>query len=463
MIGASYVDAPITARSSPGLIARASADLRTWPWKAILFLHVVYVAANFSLDLIPYPSDTTVSVDMFVSGSENGMIGRRIAFIALALVSIYSLSRQWRTTLRVKSILGVFMLAYFALAGASYLWADDRGLVMRKLVVMVCVWLGAVWAAVDLKPRGILRFAFVSSMLTTMTAIAIEVGFGRFRPWVGGFRLAGMQHPNDLGQCVAIGVTAAVALAVEIETAAPVYWLAALGGGIGLMMTGSRTSLFSAVAALGVYFAIIALRRRTAAWLVLAGAGLSAVVGLAITVAGYNVASVIVDALSFGRSDSDLKSLTMRTPLWQELISRYISARPLTGYGYASFWTESHIMQLAIGMHGFVYGHSHSGYIEMALSLGLIGAVLHVSTIILAAIREARRFRVMNEPARAFGVAILVALLVGMFGEPLNLNVALMPTFVAMAIIAGAAFVVDTPPTPSIPRYPATNVAPLIF
>jgi O-antigen ligase len=445
VVGANVLAAPRTSTASRGLIARAIADLRTWPWAAILFLHVVYVAANFSLDLIPYPTDTTVSVDMFVAGSENGMIGRRIAFVALALVALVGLARRGRSVLRVRGMLGVLMVAYFALAGASYFWADDSTLVIRKLVLMVCVWLGAIWAAVELRPRGILRFAFVSSMLTTLTAVVIELAAGRFRPWVGGFRLAGMQQPNDLAQCVAIGVVAAVALSVEVENASVLYWIAALGGGIALIMTGSRTSLFAAVAALAVYFAIVSLRRRAVAWFILAGSAVSALGALAITVAGYNVVSVLVNVISLGRNDSDLKSLTMRTPLWQELISRYISARPFSGYGYASFWTERHITQLSIGMHGFVYGHSHSGYIEMALSLGLIGAALHVTTIIWASLREAQSFRVTGKPARAFGAAVLVALLVGMIGEPLNLAVALMPTFVAMAFIAKAAFVIDTP------------------
>ena len=40
------------------------------------------------------------------------------------------------------------------------------------------------------------------------------------------------------------------------------------------------------------------------------------------------------------------KSLTGRMPIWTELM-RYVDRRPLTGYGYESFWTAENIEDLS--------------------------------------------------------------------------------------------------------------------
>ena len=67
-----------------------------------------------------------------------------------------------------------------------------------------------------------------------------------------------------------------------------------------------------------------------------------------------------------GKADT----LTNRVPLWNECLE-YIEQRPWLGYGYDSFWTPHRVF--LISQHqGWEIPHSHNGYIEMLLSLGLI-------------------------------------------------------------------------------------------
>lgn len=72
-------------------------------------------------------------------------------------------------------------------------------------------------------------------------------------------------------------------------------------------------------------------------------------------------------------------TLTGRTDFWPEVI-RSILKRPILGYGYEGFWQAwrgtanpaAHI----INPNGFVPPHSHNGYLEIALALGISGIML---------------------------------------------------------------------------------------
>jgi O-antigen ligase len=69
-------------------------------------------------------------------------------------------------------------------------------------------------------------------------------------------------------------------------------------------------------------------------------------------------------------------SLTGRTNLWTAVMTA-ISRRPLLGYGYDAFWqgVKGESLQAAINA-GWLPIHSHNGYLELALGLGIPGLAL---------------------------------------------------------------------------------------
>jgi O-antigen ligase len=89
---------------------------------------------------------------------------------------------------------------------------------------------------------------------------------------------------------------------------------------------------------------------------------------------------------------------------------------------------------------GTVYFHSHSGYLEMALSIGVIGAAVHVLTLILGTKSQLKDYLDFGNQGNAFGAALLVTLMVSMFTEPTNMSSYLMPTFLDMAFLMQSAF-----------------------
>ena len=77
-----------------------------------------------------------------------------------------------------------------------------------------------------------------------------------------------------------------------------------------------------------------------------------------------------------GRADSDVASLTGRTDLWAVLWD-YAMQRPVTGFGYGTFWTLDRISDVAGRIH-WIPWQAHSAYLEVLLGLGLVGCVLYV-------------------------------------------------------------------------------------
>lgn len=72
-----------------------------------------------------------------------------------------------------------------------------------------------------------------------------------------------------------------------------------------------------------------------------------------------------------------------RVPLWNILIAQ-IMDKPFLGYGFHGFW-ENHRMDVLYEMYqkGYTWagGHAHSGFVETALSLGIVGLILFLCSV----------------------------------------------------------------------------------
>jgi O-antigen ligase len=84
--------------------------------------------------------------------------------------------------------------------------------------------------------------------------------------------------------------------------------------------------------------------------------------------------------LLLGRTESNVSTLTNRTPIWSELFD-YAIDRPFTGYGYNSFWNPDHIGNMTF-IKGWGIATAHSAYLDVQLSLGIIGLAVYVLVFI---------------------------------------------------------------------------------
>jgi len=135
-----------------------------------------------------------------------------------------------------------------------------------------------------------------------------------------------------------------------------------------LILSRSATSLVSLCGAILIVHAYQKLRRhmRVPLGIVLLG------IGGAVMLAGIIIADDGILASFLGRS----ADLTGRTELWNYVISM-ILRRPLLGYGYSGFWGGASVESTNIARDiGWAPQYSHNGYLELVLSLGVVGFVL---------------------------------------------------------------------------------------
>ena len=135
-----------------------------------------------------------------------------------------------------------------------------------------------------------------------------------------------------------------------------------------LILSRSATSLISLCAAILIVQAYQKIRRSMRVPL---GVVLIGIAG-AVVVAGIIMADDTLLSSILGRSTD----LTGRTELWS-LVTGMILKRPLFGYGYSSFWQGASPESLDIARHiGWAPEYSHNGYLELALSIGIVGLLL---------------------------------------------------------------------------------------
>jgi O-antigen ligase len=81
-------------------------------------------------------------------------------------------------------------------------------------------------------------------------------------------------------------------------------------------------------------------------------------------------------------------TFTGRVDIWTFAIQA-LQARLLTGYGFSAFWGGSSIQNLPQGMEWAEFAsHSHNGYLDTALTMGLPGLALLIAVLVFGPLRD---------------------------------------------------------------------------
>jgi O-antigen ligase len=81
-------------------------------------------------------------------------------------------------------------------------------------------------------------------------------------------------------------------------------------------------------------------------------------------------------------------SFTGRTDIWTFGLQA-AQLKPWTGYGFSSFWGSSAVRNLPQGMEwAATAAHSHNGYLDITLAMGLPGLVLLIAVLVIAPLRN---------------------------------------------------------------------------
>ena len=407
-------------------------------WALVVFLFVVFAFVT------PYEFDYSIrdnDVAEAMSASQDGSPGRRLVMPLLGIFGIVVIfGNKLRRRLALNGALGVLFYCYLGFSFCSIAWAEEPLLALRKLVVLFLFILGAVSIAACFSMREILIYMAFTCGGAMILALGAELYHGTFlqAKAYSIYQLSGIMHPNALSCYISCYILAIITLMCQnrYKYQVPYLILVAIGFAF-LYLAKSRTAFFCTVlVGFMIWLPSSTMSRRLTGFL---GA---AVLVCSLGLIFQDTFAVKMNSVVFmGReSEEGASTLTNRTPLWNECMT-YVEKKPWLGYGYDAFWTPYRIY--LISQHqGWSVPHSHNGYIELLLSLGVVGLTLYLGTILILIKRVLKFYFKTRDVVHLFAFGMIVWLSFEMMLEKVYMN-PVFPSFVCNLVIARYAFVED--------------------
>lgn len=333
---------------------------------AILILSLVYVSNAFAPII-----DESVFLEVLFTGS----------LLISLLLAVYRLS------LRVnKKVLDWRILTLVLYTACSVFWSDNpTQSATRFTVLLAVIVLGAYFGhkfeashQLDIL-LSVVLFTISSGFLIALLNVDIAFTEGNF---TGVFA-----DKNALGRMASLGLILAAVNIGHSRRVNPKDSIAVLLCLITLYASNSTTSLVVSIIVilllpLILLFASIKSQNSIAV--------LAVTLLLLMLSAG---GTILANPHEFGQFVGKVERNTLvgRMTLWNTL-SDQMGERPFFGYGYDTFWREDSNTILEVwDRHGWRPKHSHNGYIDIVLDLGIIGMVIllfNIPIIFFAAFRH---------------------------------------------------------------------------
>lgn len=311
-----------------------------------------------------------------------------------------------RTAIHNPFVPGVAFIALLSVA-----WSDDPSTSLRDAGVLSMRTLFGLYLASRYSTKELLQhlgvaLGIVAVLSLVLGLVAPDYGLeGSFRggAWRGAF-----PTKNVLGETMVL--------------AGIVFWLLSRipGGGrraatvmailaVGLVVLARATGAIVILAALLIIMPVVRGFRRGGAASVLALSGL--LVASAVASVAIAERQPVLNALG---KDA---TLTGRTVLWAA-VEEHITRRPLLGYGYGAFWEPAgRASEMVRAVVGWDTPHSHNGFLDLWLDIGLVGLLVFLAAYVLAIRRAWVALRAGAGIDGLWAMAFLVMLLLGNLTE----------------------------------------------
>lgn len=361
--------------------------------------------------------------------AQDGDVLRRLCLLTLAGIGLALLIFS-RRKFAVNGIVGWAWIVYVCWICCSVLWSETPDFTLRRLATFSTVFTFLFACAVTLSLDVLASIAVLFTSLNVVVGVCAEVILGTFHPFSAGYRFSGTLHPNLQGASLATTVVLLLwrvwkssgtsrALAVSV----------ALILSILLFLTGSRTSIVAMLAAVIFLIALTQVRgfQRSRSRALAIIASLFLAFGAVTTLEMIQQTEPWVPtAIQQERDEGDASELTGRIALWNVCLA-YFEEKPITGYGYDSFWSAEKIESISSDLHWNI-NQAHSSYIDTALSLGMPG-LLGYLLIAVASLIKATKLYLGGKNEYAVWAALIIFVLVHNLTESINI----LPTFSGFA------------------------------
>jgi exopolysaccharide production protein ExoQ len=339
------------------------------------FLLLVFIG------LTPFAMRDTVDTAIGASGAAGaGDVLRQICYLAVfAIILVGTLAKRGISAFSAVPIWLAMLLVWCALTS---LWAIESDVTLRRagleMIVVLSVMLGVDTVGPE-RSLKLLCYVLIAVLIINWISIPLLPQAvhqpGDIEPEVVGDWRGLYFHKNIAGAACALSVLLFLYYAIT-EKARLLYLAFAVAAFLFLLKTHSKSSLGLlpvAIAAAAIY------RwgwRRDIDRLIVAVASLLLVVGIGTL--------IFVNHDAIVRALSDPEEFTGRAAIWQGELA-FIADHPLMGSGFGTFADTGSLSPLHNYVGGWIrtVAQGHNGYIELAVTTGLIGFALGLLALIL--------------------------------------------------------------------------------
>ena len=383
------------------ILSRLKIDLGKIEPPTLVLLLLFYSGAWYQhIHLVSYESEFFLPPDDPV---------KKLVTIATYGIIAFMVVNKWKQLATVLTKDFLFTL-FIGLSIASIFWsaspevtADNAKALIRSTV------LGA-YIAMRYEVKDILclvrRVTMIAVGLSTILFIinptaAMELGLLDIP---SGFRGVFL-HKNDLGEVMTLGAFAFLIPALNSRKFSYRFLLGLLLSVIFLVFADAKTPL---IAFCGVISSLIGMKflfKKPYKLQVILG-----VIFLLVTVFLSIFFYVFLGdfLIAIGRDPT----FNGRTDVWSIVLEK-VAHNPLLGYGYRGYWgafiddfkADFHLRN---PMAAWTPGHAHSGFLELLLSLGVIGFLIFMISFVKALFRAINKFRTDTKPESVWYVQIFL-------------------------------------------------------
>ena len=336
-----------------------------------------------------------------------------VGYLGMAVVGVWCLTRAPGSELHFKGPAFWSLAALIAVSFASVLWSVNSAQTIRKLVVFLLFLIAAVGMARNLTIRDLGRIITIVTGIFVAVGILNELRLGSFRPWSGEYRFVGATHPNTQAVfcslfCIGLFMGRKPLSRYDLQ------FFVLLGVGIlFLYLTKSRTAAGALIAASGISWLLSSNWERR---LLFGSVGVASFLLflIVISLVSKDPGDSVGSYFAMGRTDH-VTQLTGRVPLWEELIDR-AESKPVLGYGYGAFWDAKTIEDVS----SIFFWHipsAHSIYIDMLLSLGIVGLSCFLLSLLCSTGTAALRYFESRDTQDLCVFTIMIFMLIHGFSE----------------------------------------------
>jgi len=364
-----------------------------------------------------------------------GSISRQISMPILFCIGLYML---WRLPRRgeFRGRLMALTLMYFGWALVSVTWSADASITGKRLVVFAIDAFTAFVIASTLSMMEMALLGFFATAGVALIALYVEtVKLAELAPFDPDYRFMGVTTANYMAMSLVVCIFCALTLLEYRRRWA--LWLvpSTLLALTLLVLTRSRVSTIIVILMLAIMLNKLArdyFTPHVRAMVVIAA--LAVILPAGIYVVGRSGTGAAQMAFMMGRNDTqNTSNLSNRAPLWSELMES-VERNPLLGVGYDGFWTPARVESISADQ-GWTVPHAHNTYLDQALSLGAIGALLYAAMVWSAVVMAWSRYRSDNSAESLLAAVLLTWLALEGLAESVPLDPYL-PTLLAYACIA---------------------------